>query len=285
MKKITNIIIIVLFSYSTSVFSQTCIKTDSSTTLFAPTLNIINTGNMFDITATNAVAITGFVISPSYTHVQDTFDIWYKPGTYVGSIKTQANWTLAKSYTVATTQDSSWLPQDLNITIPAGQTYAFYLTFKSPDNQYNTQKFTVGTGVGNIVGDNTTDIDVKEGASVNYPFGVASAFLSAGYKEPRVWNGTVHYCTIDAVNDLPNVEPDMNIFPNPSNGKFQLTVENSSKYNVEIFNVVGEKMYSATNIKSQAPYDINLSAAPAGIYLIQVKTEQGITARKLIIGQ
>ena len=72
------------------------------------------------------------------------------------------------------------------------------------------------------------------------------------------------------------------VYPNPNNGVF--TVESSvvslsgesqgSPWSVEIYNVLGEKVYSqSTNHQSQ--FTINLSDKPSGIYLYRVTKDDG----------
>ncbi len=61
------------------------------------------------------------------------------------------------------------------------------------------------------------------------------------------------------------------IYPNPNNGQF--TIQSSvvsSQSSVEIYNVIGEKVYSNYQITNLSNYQINLSGEPNGIYLYRV---------------
>ena len=82
-------------------------------------------GNMFDIVATNAVTILSFDASPMGN---TTIEIYYKVGTWNGFANTPSAWTFIGSAPVTYTGGFSAVPVDVNITIPAGQTYAFYVT-------------------------------------------------------------------------------------------------------------------------------------------------------------
>ncbi|HTL82073.1 MAG TPA: T9SS type A sorting domain-containing protein [Bacteroidia bacterium] len=141
-------------------------------------------GNMFDITAANTVTITSFDAHPMGN---TTIAIYYKSGTYVGSENAPANWTLIGSAAVTAqpTGIPTPVPVTVNVTIPAGQTYGFYVTSTNTAVSLN---YTDGTAVGNTYASDA-NIAFKEGCGMEYPFtaGTGSFFT------PRVWNGIIHY--------------------------------------------------------------------------------------------
>ena len=74
-----------------------------------------------------------------------------------------------------------------------------------------------------------------------------------------------------------------NIYPNPSNGIFNVSIGNSSEINtIEITNVIGQTIYSkiANNSSNNV---IDLSNLNKGIYFISLKSDQGISSSKKII--
>jgi hypothetical protein len=67
-----------------------------------------------------------------------------------------------------------------------------------------------------------------------------------------------------------------NIFPNPNNGSFTLSLSNvTEKCNVEIYNIMGEKVNIGMLKQVQHDYEINLSSQPSGVYFYQVLNEDG----------
>ncbi|MBI3501255.1 MAG: T9SS type A sorting domain-containing protein, partial [Bacteroidetes bacterium] len=76
------------------------------------------------------------------------------------------------------------------------------------------------------------------------------------------------------------------IYPNPTSGVFTLEVgrQTTAARQVEIYNVYGERVYSESIIGRQSSV-IDLRAAPSGIYFLQLKTEQGIANKKIIINK
>lgn len=67
----------------------------------------------------------------------------------------------------------------------------------------------------------------------------------------------------------------LEVFPNPNSGTFTLSLSNvTEKCNVEIYNMVGEKVFSQLSIVNY-PLSIDLTGQPSGIYLYRVLKEDG----------
>jgi hypothetical protein len=74
----------------------------------------------------------------------------------------------------------------------------------------------------------------------------------------------------------------VSIYPNPSNGQFNVTIEGFvGAVNVEILNNLGQVIYS--NQFNQSIHEINLNTASPGIYLIRLSAEGENIYRKIII--
>ncbi len=148
-------------------------------------------GNMFEITALNTVTITSF--DGNMDDGTDNWLIYYKVGTYSGFEQDESAWTLvgtAENVTSNGANIPTHIPIPINIAIPAGETYSFYVT-------------TGGAGVGVGYTNGTTEhavyvadvnIEIKEGTGNGYAF-------NSVYR-PRVWNGTVNYATEGAIPTL-----------------------------------------------------------------------------------
>ena len=140
-------------------------------------------GNQFDIVAgAQNVTITGF--SGNFSSATVDVEIFYKVGTQQGFENNAGAWTsLGTANGVATNGIGSptAIPIPVNITIPAGQTYAFYVHLNSGSITY-----TNGTSQGNVfVSDGNISVLEGTGHSTGTPF--VSQF------NPRVWNGIVSY--------------------------------------------------------------------------------------------
>lgn len=144
-------------------------------------------GNMFDIVATNAVTILSFDASPMGN---TTIEIYYKTGTWNGFANTPSAWTFIGSAPVAYTGGFSPVAVDVNITIPAGETYAFYVTSSVQGGV--ALNYSNGTNVGNVYSSDA-NITFLEGGGMEYPFTMGTGAVY----QPRVWNGMIHYTLAD----------------------------------------------------------------------------------------
>ncbi len=81
------------------------------------------------------------------------------------------------------------------------------------------------------------------------------------------------------------VQSGFNVFPNPSNGKFTINNNGSGivNYKLEIYNVIGEKIYAINKFHNQTSNDIDLSKFPRGIYFAKIYEGQTILTKKIVI--
>lgn len=86
-----------------------------------------------------------------------------------------------------------------------------------------------------------------------------------------------------SVNELVN-QAKFNVYPNPNNGIFNISVSNSiENQTIEIKNIIGQMVYSELASNS-SENTIDLSDLNKGIYTISLVSESGIsTAKKIII--
>jgi hypothetical protein len=204
-KTLLNLVLAITLLYSGKISAQSCSATilgdefvcvGTQSTLnaqvFGPgqTLNASNTagnnhrGNMFDITATNTVSILSFDASPMGN---TTIEIYYKVGTWNGFANTPSAWTYIGSAPVTYTGGFVPVAVPVNITIPAGQTYAFYVTSNTTAVSLN---YSNGTAVGNVYSADA-NITFHEGGGMEYQ-------NTGAVYQPRVWNGAIHYALPDA---------------------------------------------------------------------------------------
>ena len=156
------------------------------------------------------------------------------------------------SYTCS--QVTNWVSTNLYSSIPfdsGGVQVAYYGGMGMPTMAVvagNTHKV-LHTSVGYVAGDTAIIAD-----SIRTFFGCASA----------------------GVHDF-SLANSVSVYPNPSNGKFQVSCPKSQVSTLEIFNVMGEKFYSSTQS------EIDISSQPNGIYFLRGKTSEGIFSRKIIV--
>ena len=73
---------------------------------------------------------------------------------------------------------------------------------------------------------------------------------------------------------------DLSIYPNPaSNGKIYITTKQNLSKDIEIFDVLGKKIYST----SMFGKELNISKLTPGIYILKVKENNKTATRKLVV--
>jgi hypothetical protein len=83
-----------------------------------------------------------------------------------------------------------------------------------------------------------------------------------------------------SITQLPNPQSTFSIYPNPSNGSFQVTGLKFPVERIEIFNLLGETVFSKQPETNNPKLETNL---PNGIYIIKAYTEKGVFQQKLAI--
>lgn len=145
-------------------------------------------GIMFDIKAKRAITLRGFS-TYLMNGIATQMEIWYRKGSHVGHETTAADWTRLASVDNVTGTNffpfvypvENRIPMALDLTIPAGKTYGFYVT-TTGTGSYIAYKD--GTSVGAVAASNF-DINILQGTGKAYPFGISFT--------PRVYTGTVYY--------------------------------------------------------------------------------------------
>jgi hypothetical protein len=85
---------------------------------------------------------------------------------------------------------------------------------------------------------------------------------------------------LQANNDM------MQVYPNPSTGKFTVSIDNV-KENVEIVvaDILGNILSVTVTDNLNGKYDINMGAVAAGVYLVQVRNGDSYATKKITINK
>ena len=116
------------------------------------------------------------------------------------------------------------------------------------------------------------------GIQSQYTSAITPPFLTGYYILPRSVSDLIL-----SVNDIQNEVSNISIYPNPSNGKFNVTNNDKNNLDVNIYTIQGSLIYHTTTNKHTTTFDIsNFSKGAYFIKLIDTKTNNTHT-NKLII--
>jgi len=82
------------------------------------------------------------------------------------------------------------------------------------------------------------------------------------------------------------LKDDIKVFPNPSNGNFQVQINNSQaaqKLNLGIYTVRGELVFAKSDIQQQNVTNIEISDLPKGVYLMKLNGRKEFYSRKIVV--
>jgi len=144
-------------------------------------------GNMFDITPTRDLEITGLDFHARNTNSYD-IDVWYRVGSCVGHDTNPTSWTLLSQVTgilggganMGTFADLS----GNGVTFQAGVTYGIYM-----DNV----NYSVSGGIYYTNGASLPEVYSNADLMLEAYYGKATPSFTGTTFSPRVWNGTLYY--------------------------------------------------------------------------------------------
>jgi hypothetical protein len=121
------------------------------------------------------------------------------------------------------------------------------------------------------IGSKVPLLQVNESVVFNNP-----VFTSAVYRD-SARKITLGIAQIDPTSS------DVKVYPNPSNGIFTVQIANNYNNQIEVYNMLGEKVYSAKQTAKNTLID--LSGKSKGVYFYSVSTETGslISQGKLLV--
>ncbi len=130
-------------------------------------------------------------------------------------------------------------------------------------------------GVSNVTGCNPTQV-IEHGKGKGGP----GAYTNAKSNTKKLVHGGP-----TSLNNL-NEHYNITIYPNPSNGVFTIQSSGISRQTlVEVYNMIGEKVYSNSLNIQHSKFNINLNDQPAGLYLYRITDKNNVLIKsgKLVI--
>jgi len=83
------------------------------------------------------------------------------------------------------------------------------------------------------------------------------------------------------INELSN-SLYISIYPNPASEEIQLIIEQPTVNSVEVYNLLGEKIYSTLITDNRSAISINIATFANGVYFLKVENEKGVAVKKFV---
>ena len=83
------------------------------------------------------------------------------------------------------------------------------------------------------------------------------------------------------INELSN-SLFVSVYPNPASDEIEVSTTKEGLNSIEIYNLLGERIYSSLVTDNISPFTINIKNFPSGVYIVEVKTEKGVEVRKFV---
>ena len=83
-----------------------------------------------------------------------------------------------------------------------------------------------------------------------------------------------------AKSEIENPKSEISIYPNPSNGMFQI-LSTTKMESIKLLTILGKEIITVEPFNNQSTININQCAK--GIYFVEIKTTEGIRRRKIIV--
>ncbi len=186
-----------------------------------------------------------------------------------------ATWSLITQTGTVYTGGFSWVPGLANTCVSSGAATGLSGIAYSIDGAHNWTDFNGTSGIQFLF---TQWVDNSHGWAGDFTDAVTPSTLGGMYK----YNGVL--------TDILNVDPkqgDVKIYPNPSNGQFTFAVIGfeGKDVNVNIYNAVGQKVYSHTSNESLVSYNhvVDLTQFGTGVYVAEVQCGKKLIQQKLIV--
>lgn len=175
-------------------------------------------GTTFEVTAIRSVRLHRMWQQYFTAATSTPVEIWARPGGMgtPPSITTANGWVQLVSTTIpATTGMPEEIPNDLNLLLPAGTTYGFYIGASTG----TTVAYSTG-GLSTSPPSTYTDGNITINAA-----GYGGAIPNPGFN-PRIWNGRVDYFLANSFNDAAVVSIDSVSAACPGNQNIWTTIGN-----------------------------------------------------------
>ena len=106
-------------------------------------------------------------------------------------------------------------------------------------------------------------------------------------KKGECWNDACEDITINlaGIENLTQNDDMINVYPNPSTGKFNVTVENAGEVVVKVGDILGNVLDVDVTDNLNGTYSVDLSVVADGVYFVQVKNGDYFATKRITVSK
>jgi hypothetical protein len=104
-----------------------------------------------------------------------------------------------------------------------------------------------------------------------------TAYIYFDFNSPVVTNTTLNTVDVTGISDIQKAEPFLALYPNPANSVLNISTNSLHPKSLTIYDASGRKVSEQAFTTS-----LDISGLSQGIYLLEVKSEEGITRRRFV---
>lgn len=303
MKK-TLLLGLALLGVTTTNFAQTTLFEDSFETYTDFAITGVGSWTLIDVDLKTTYGFQG--VSFPNTNAAKSFQVFNATTTSPALDPTAtSNWTArtGNKHMVCFAATSTPTPPALNddwlispqITLgSSGNVLTFWA--KSCDGTYGAEKFKVGISSGNT----TANVTLLSAGTITIPSNIN--WVQYTYNVPSSFDGQAVYFSINCVSDdqfgfavddfkvtttaVASAQSfftnNFSIYPNPANNVLNLSVKNGLTVNeISVVDINGRTVKTINN-SFDSEMEINVSDLTSGVYMLNVKTEEGVATSKFV---
>lgn len=212
---------------------------------------------------------------------------------YGGELYAGGDFTMSGSTAlnyIAKWNGTNWIDPGFSLFYNNTSNYTFIHTLKVLNN-----KLLVGGGFDRavvgidtmqcqaVVAYNGTTIDTLKGGTIGNEIealAIYNGLLFAGGGATNSSSYIANYSFPTGINDITELNTSVTIYPNPTSGQFtiSLPIENAE---INITDIFGQKILNIQTTQKTT----NLQLDNNGVYIISIKTKQGVITRKLMLNR
>jgi hypothetical protein len=75
----------------------------------------------------------------------------------------------------------------------------------------------------------------------------------------------------------------ISVYPNPSKDVFYVKLNNNTPFDIRVTDITGKVVYTKKQMNATTPFPLQMGTYSSGIYFLQIRANNQLTTRKLVL--